>query len=228
MKTLKDEDGKDVQRSAAEIMAEIILEGMEGKLIISQGEKSITYANPLHAVKLYQDYMLKAKEMWLRAAELKKKEKGSGGGIRVVLPSVPVDPLLRPGQPPRGLRLLGQDPSKPINYGAGREGPGAPTAPGGGAQRGTGPSRDLREPAHSEPPLPAPAFDPAELIEDFEHPICQLCLGVGWVRDENGIQMVRCEACEGRGRAPQRDELLSVVETSFDGAEPLGSMRLDD
>jgi len=105
MKTLKDQEGKEIQRSAAEIMAEIILEGMEGKLIISQGEKSITYANPLHAVKLYQDYMLKAKEMWLRAAELKKNEKRSGGGIRVVLPSVPG--RLRSSRVNRGLRVPG-------------------------------------------------------------------------------------------------------------------------
>jgi hypothetical protein len=34
-KTLKDEEGKDVQRSAAEIMAEVILEGMLGHLVIS-------------------------------------------------------------------------------------------------------------------------------------------------------------------------------------------------
>jgi hypothetical protein len=46
------------------------------------------------------------------------------------------------------------------------------------------------------------AFDPAELIEDFEHPICTSCLGVGWVRDSNGIEMIRCEGCEGVGRAP--------------------------
>jgi hypothetical protein len=45
-------------------------------------------------------------------------------------------------------------------------------------------------------------FDPAELIEDFEHPICTSCLGVGWVRDANGIEMIRCEGCEGVGRAP--------------------------
>jgi hypothetical protein len=38
-----------------------------------------------------------------------------------------------------------------------------------------------------EPPLSAPAFDPSELIDDFEHPICQLCLGGSWVRDENDI-----------------------------------------
>ncbi len=56
-------------------------------------------------------------------------------------------------------------------------------------------------------PAPAPnsedALDPAELIEDFEYPICQFCLGTGWIRDENGIHMVRCDyCCEGGGRAP--------------------------
>jgi len=55
-------------------------------------------------------------------------------------------------------------------------------------------------------PAPAPnsedALDPAELIEDFEHPICQFCMGTGVVRDENGIHMVRCDYCEGEGRAP--------------------------
>jgi hypothetical protein len=71
-------------------------------------------ANPLHAVKLYQDYMLKAKELAIRKAELDKKQKGATGGIRIVLPSHVADPLLRPGQPPRPLRLLGQDPSKPL------------------------------------------------------------------------------------------------------------------
>jgi hypothetical protein len=190
LKNLKDEEGKEVQKSSAEIMADAILEGMMGKLILSHNLCGDVIANPLHAVKLYQDYMLKAKELALRAAELKQNEKGGSGGIRVVLPSVSVDPLLRPGQPPRGLRLLGQDPSKPINNGAGREGPGAPTAPGHDAQGGTGPSRELREPTHSDPPLPAPALDPSELIDDFEHPICQFCLGVGHVRDENGIEMV--------------------------------------
>jgi hypothetical protein len=40
------------------------------------------------------------------------------------------------------------------------------------------------------------------LIDDFEHPICQFCLGVGHVRDENGIHMVPCSYCEGVGRAP--------------------------
>jgi len=55
-------------------------------------------------------------------------------------------------------------------------------------------------------PAPAPnseeAFDHAVLIEDFEYPICQFCMGTGWVRDENGIHMVTCDNCEGKGRAP--------------------------
>jgi len=114
MKTMKDQEGQEIQKSPAQIMAEAILEGMEGKLVLSHNQYGDVIANPLHAVKLYQDYMLKAKEMWLRAAELKKKEKGSGGGIRVVLPNPVADPLLRPGQTPRPLRLLGQDPSKPL------------------------------------------------------------------------------------------------------------------
>jgi len=58
-------------------------------------------------------------------------------------------------------------------------------------------------------PAPAPnseeAFDPAELIEDFEYPICQICMATGMVRDENGINMVTCDHCEGKGRAPARE-----------------------
>src|SRR5213078_1140945 len=50
----------------AEIMAEAILEGMQGELVLRSEEKDVTYANPLHAVKLYQDHMLKAKELALR------------------------------------------------------------------------------------------------------------------------------------------------------------------
>ena len=56
-------------------------------------------------------------------------------------------------------------------------------------------------------PPPAPAFDASELIDDFEHPVCTFCVGVGHVRDENGIHMVPCSYCEGTGRAPQRDDL---------------------
>jgi len=66
LKTMKDEEGPEVQRSAAEIMAEAILEGMQGELVLRSDEKGVTYANPLHAVKLYQDHMLKAKELALR------------------------------------------------------------------------------------------------------------------------------------------------------------------
>jgi len=82
LKNSKDQNGKEIQRSAAEIMADAIFEGMEGKLILRQDEKGTTYANPLHAVKLYHDYILKARELALKKAELAKKEKGATGGIR--------------------------------------------------------------------------------------------------------------------------------------------------
>jgi hypothetical protein len=52
--------------------------------------------------------------------------------------------------------------------------------------------------------LAPPTFDPAELIEDFEYPICRFCMGIGHVR-ENGIHLVRCNYCEGEGRAPAPD-----------------------
>jgi hypothetical protein len=45
----------------------------------------------------------------------------------------------------------------------------------------------------------------AQLVDDFEDPICQFCLGVGHVKDENGIHMVPCNYCEGTGRAPARE-----------------------
>src|SRR5207245_6658325 len=124
----------------------------------------------------------------IRAQEAKKTQAGTGGGIRIVLPSVPVDPLLRPGQPSRPLRLLGQDPSKPLPDTAG-----PPTK----APASSGPV-----PAQSNAPNPDDAFDPAELIEDFEYPICRFCMGTGWVRAANGIEMVRWEGCEWAGGAP--------------------------
>jgi hypothetical protein len=47
-------------------MADAILDGMEGKLILTRtAEGGVTIANPLNAVKLYQDYMLRAKELAL-------------------------------------------------------------------------------------------------------------------------------------------------------------------
>ena len=118
--------------------------------------------NPLHAVKLFQDYMLKAKELALRVKEAKQKHPGTGGGIRVVL----LNPVAT-------TRTATDEP-----------------APCG--------------PVKAQPLVPnsEDAFDPAELIEDFEHPICQFCIGVGWVRDANGINMVTCVYCEGKGRAP--------------------------
>ena len=132
MKHQKDkESGQKVAKSAAEIMAKAIFEGMAGELVLHQDSKGgITYANPLLAVKLYLDYMLRARELAIRVAALKKKEKGSGGGIRIVLPSVPADPLLKPGQKPRPLRLLGQDPSKPLPDAARTATDARPSAPG--------------------------------------------------------------------------------------------------
>jgi hypothetical protein len=54
--TMEDEKGQAVQRSAAEVMCDVIFEGMLGNLVISESsEGSRTIANPLHAVKLYQD-----------------------------------------------------------------------------------------------------------------------------------------------------------------------------
>lgn len=218
MKVMKDRESKEVQKSPAEIMADAILEGMQGKLIISSSKHGVTYANPLHAVKLFQDYMLKAKELQLRVEELRKKEKGTGGGIRIVLPSVLADPLLKPGQKPRPLRLLGQDPSKPLSDATGTA---ADAQPSLGAVRThedrarksaharstspaiTSPQQRLhRSPSPALAPNSEDAFDPAELIEDFEYPICQICMGTRMVRDENGIHIVTCPYCEGAGRAP--------------------------
>jgi len=88
---------------------------------------------------------------------------------------------------PRPLRLLGQDPPKQFLE----------------TTETTG-KHSVSSPPSAQPPTPNPkdAFDPAELVEAFEYPICDFCIGIGHVRDENGIQMVQCEYCEGRGRAP--------------------------
>jgi hypothetical protein len=45
------------------LLADAIFDGIQGKLVIRSDEKGVTWANPLHAVKLLQDYMLKAKEL---------------------------------------------------------------------------------------------------------------------------------------------------------------------
>ena len=192
-KALENEKGEEVNKTAAEVMADAIFDGMAGQLVLRSDKHGTTIANPLHAVKLYHDFMWKAKELKLRKAELKKHQMGTGGGIRIVLPSVPADPLLKPGQTPRPLRLLGQDPDKPRPDTTGT----TTKAPATEAPASSGPV-----PARSPAPNPDDKFDPAELIEDFEHPICECCTGLGWVRDENGIKMVKCGACEGVGRAP--------------------------
>ena len=219
MKNEKDrESGQQVDMSAAEVMANAIFEGMQGKLILSHNQYGNVVANPLHAVKLYHDYMLRAKELKIRVAELKKKEKGATGGIRVVLLNPVADPLLRPGQKPRPLRLLGQDPSTPLPDATGTATDAQPSpdpvpAHADGARKSANPqsTSPAITPLYDRPnpqasPAPAPnsedGFDPAELIEDFEDPICQFCVGTKWVRDENGINMVACHYCEGKGRAP--------------------------
>jgi hypothetical protein len=57
-------------------------------------------------------------------------------------------------------------------------------------------------------PAPAPnseeAFDHAELIENFEYPICQSCMGTGWVRDENGIHRSHATTARERAGCPPR------------------------
>ena len=41
---------------------------------------------------------------------------------------------------------------------------------------------------------------PSKPIDDFEHPLCYLCMGARTVRDpEFGIKMVTCEYCGGAG-----------------------------
>jgi hypothetical protein len=173
-------------------LAQLIVDGLAAK--VCQGriapDGSITKVGVSPAV--FAKMLLDRLEHEEALEAVKAKEKGTGGGgIRIVLPNPVVDPLLRPGQEPRPLRLLGQDPSKPLPHATG-------TSTKQPVSSGPVPSLPLA-------PNPQAKFDPIELVEDFEHPICQLCVGVGWVRDQNGIHMVKCEGCEGRGRAPQRE-----------------------
>ena len=43
--------------------------------------------SPAIFLKALHDYMLKSRELAIKRADAKKKEKGTGGGIRVVLPN---------------------------------------------------------------------------------------------------------------------------------------------
>jgi hypothetical protein len=212
-------------RPISEPMIELFFDGLAGKVVLSEVESTNRqgfttvhrqFVSPAVFLKALHDYMLKSRELALKLRDAKKKVEGTRGGIRIVLPNPVVDPLLRPGQKPRGLRLLGQDPSKPLPDATAADaqpspGP-VPTHADGARQPAntqstppaiTSPDQRLnQQPSAAPAPTPKAAFDPSELIEDFEHPICQLCMGVGWVRDENGINMVRCDYCEGKGRAP--------------------------
>jgi len=208
-------------RPISEKMVELLYDGLAGKIVVSETvtKRGVTknYASPAFFLKVLLDYMLKSSDLALKLRDAKKQNKGTGGGIRVVLPNPVIDPLLEPGQKPRRLRLLGQDPSKPLPDATGtatdaQPSPGpVPTHAGGGRTpantRSTSPAIASPERLNQQPPpAPAPnskdAFDPTELIEDFEHPVCQFCMGIGMVRDENGINMVTCDYCEGKGRAP--------------------------
>ena len=102
-------------RPIATIMVDLFFQGLEGAVVLRRNAKTTTYVSPVAFLKLFLDYMLKVHELALKAKAAKKNSKRSGGGIRIVLPSVPADPLLRPGQKPRPLRLLGQDPDKPLS-----------------------------------------------------------------------------------------------------------------
>jgi hypothetical protein len=177
-------------------MVDLFFQGMQGRVVLRRNAKTTIYVSPVAFLKLFLDYMLKIREQALKAKAAKQNSKGSGGGIRIVLQNPIVDPLLRPGQKPRPLRLLGQDPDKPLPDTTGT----TTKAPATEAPASSGPV-----PARSPAPNSDDKFDPAELIEDFEDPVCEFCMGIGHGRDENGIRMVRCEACEGAGRAPKQE-----------------------
>jgi len=98
----------------ATIMVDLFFQGMQGRVVLRRNAKTTIYVSPAAFLKLFLDYMLKIREQALKAKAAKQNSKGSGGGIRIVLQNPIVDPLLRPGQKPRPLRLLGQDPSKPV------------------------------------------------------------------------------------------------------------------
>lgn len=61
-KALENEKGAEVNKTAAEVMADAIFDGMAGQLVLRSDKHGTTIANPLHAVK--------------------KNQTGTGGGIR--------------------------------------------------------------------------------------------------------------------------------------------------
>jgi hypothetical protein len=189
-KTLENEKAEEVNKTAAEVMADAIFDGMAGQLVLRSDKHGTTIANPLHAVKLYHDFMWKAKELKLRKAELKKNQTGTGGGIRIVLPSVPADPLLRPGQTPRPLRLLGQDPDKPLPDTTGTTTK-APATKAPASSPGTVPCAKLRRQIRS-----------SRANRGLRAPDLRMLHGARVGPGRERIEMVKCGACEGVGRAP--------------------------
>jgi hypothetical protein len=65
--------------------------------------------------------------------------------------------------------LLGQDPSKPV-----------PETTGTTTEK---PASSRPVPPESLAANPENTFDPAELIEDFEHLVCERCMGTGSIHD---------------------------------------------
>jgi hypothetical protein len=61
-KALENEKGAEVNKTAAEVMADAIFDGMAGQLVLRSDKHGTTIANPLRAVK--------------------KNQTGTGGGIR--------------------------------------------------------------------------------------------------------------------------------------------------
>ncbi len=116
------------ERPVSESMAELFFDGLEGKVVATETEIPTkggdvivkrTYVAPDVLIRMLHNYMLRTRELRLkkRAIDLKENpNKGQGKGIRIVLPSIPADPLLKPGEPPRPLRLLGQNPDLVKDY----------------------------------------------------------------------------------------------------------------
>ena len=90
----KDSFPRNSYRAMKELIAGRILkvmkdqEGQEVQMVVTTSRSgSVTYANPLYAVKLFHDYMLKSRELALKLRDAKKKDEETGGSIRIVLPA---------------------------------------------------------------------------------------------------------------------------------------------
>jgi hypothetical protein len=194
-------------RPVSEVLLELFFEGLAGNVILAEttsGKGSVTlhYVSPAIFLKILLDYMLKSRELAFKIRDAKTKEKGTGGGIRIVLPSVPADPLVKPGQNPRPLRLLGQDPSKPF-LGDAPDAKPSVTADGSGAARPIKEAGSTAAPVIRDGPATAaksPEDDFAELVEPEDPPQpCHKCDGWGKQRIGFGVKTEPCDRCGGTG-----------------------------